>query len=158
MASPTSPIRNQSGFGQTFNETKSKVQDAASSAADKAKETASNMADKAKDVASSVAHTAGETATIVGHKADDAVGAVGSSMKNLAGTVREKAPHDGMLGTASSGVASALETGGRYIEKEKLSGMASDVTNLLKENPILGVCIGVGIGFVLAQLISSNRR
>ena len=158
MASPTSPVKNQSGFGQAFNETKSKVQDAASQAADKAKETASTMADKAKDMAASVAHTAGEAATTVGHKADDAVGAVGTGIKNLGGTVREKAPHEGMLGTASSGVAGALESSGRFIEREKLSGMAGDVTNFLKENPFLGICIGVGLGFALAQLISSTRR
>jgi ElaB/YqjD/DUF883 family membrane-anchored ribosome-binding protein len=36
--------------------------------------------------------------------------------------------------------------------------MATDVTKLLKENPLLGICVGVGIGFVLAQLISSSRR
>ena len=158
MANPTSPVQNQSGFGRALNETKSKVQDAASQAADKAKDAASTMTDKAKDIATSAAHAAGQAATTVGHKADDAVGAMGAGIKNLAGTVREKAPHDGMLGAASSGVANALESSGGFIEREKLSGMTNDVTNFLKENPLLGICVGVGIGFVLAQLMTSSRR
>jgi hypothetical protein len=159
MTTPNPGQRTQSGFGQAANETKAKVQDTASSLADKAKEAAgAAVADKTKEMASSAAHTVSDTASNLGHKADDAVGSVGAGMKNLAGTVREKAPHEGMLGTAASRAAGALESGGRYIEEEKLSGMASDFTGMLKENPVLTICIGVGIGFLLAQMIPSGRR
>jgi hypothetical protein len=158
MGTPNTGQRTQSGFGQAANETKAKVQETASSLADKAKDAASAVADKTKEMASSAAHSVSDTASNLGHKADDAVGSVGTGMKNLAGTVREKAPHEGMLGTAASRAAGALESGGRYIEEEKLSGMAGDFTGMLKENPILTLCIGVGIGFLLAQMIPSGRR
>jgi ElaB/YqjD/DUF883 family membrane-anchored ribosome-binding protein len=158
MASPNTGQKNQSGFGQAANEMKAKAQDTAAMMADKSKDLASAAARSASEAASNIGHKVGETATNVGHKADDAVGSVGSGMKNLAGTVREKAPQEGMMGTASSTVAGALEKGGRYIEEQKLSGMANDFVGVLKENPLLTICIGVGIGFLIAQMIPSNRR
>ena len=169
MASPSTGHRNQSGFGQAANESKAKVQDAASSAVDKAKDAATAVADKAKDLASSAAHSVGDAASNLGHKAsdaatnfghktDDAVGSVGGSLKNFAGTVREQGPHEGMMGTATSSVADALESSGKYIEHEKLSGMANDFASMLKGNPLLAIGIGFGLGFMLAQMMPSHRR
>jgi ElaB/YqjD/DUF883 family membrane-anchored ribosome-binding protein len=165
MANPNTAQRNQSGFGQAATEVKSSAQELV----EKAKESASTVADRTKDLASSAAQSAGDaaanlgqrakdTATNLGHRADDVVGSAGTAMKNLGSTVREKAPHEGVLGAASSGVAGALEKGGRIIEEEKLSGLASDFTEMLRERPILTLCIGVGIGFMLAQLMPSGRR
>jgi ElaB/YqjD/DUF883 family membrane-anchored ribosome-binding protein len=158
MANPNTGQKQQSGFGQAASEMKSKTQEAASSVTDKAKEMASSAARSVGDTASNLGHKASETATNVRHKTDDAVGSVGTGMKNLAGTVREKAPHEGIMGAASSGVANALERGGRYIEQEKLSGMAEDFVAVLKENPLLTIGIGIGLGFLIAQLIPSSRR
>lgn len=128
-----------------------KAKDAASSVMDKAKDAASSVAQTAGNAASSVAQTAGNVASTVGEKAEDAVHAVGGEMKSLAGTIREKGPHGGMLGSASSAVASTLESGGRYLEEEGLSGMGKDVTNLIRRNPLPAVLIGIGIGFLLAR-------
>ena len=180
MANQNTGYKNQGGFGQAANESKPKVPDAASSVVDKAKDAASSVMDKAKDAASSVAdkakgmatsavhsvenaasnlgHQATDTAANLGHKADDAVGSVGGSMKNLAGTVREKAPHDGMMGSAASSVAGALESGGQYIHDEKLSGMANDFAKMLKGNPLMAIGIGFGLGFLVAQMLPSSRR
>jgi hypothetical protein len=158
MANPNTGQKQQGGFGQAANEMKTKTQETASSVTDKAKEMASSAARSVGDTAANVGHRASETATNVGHKADDAVGSVGTGMKNLAGTVREKAPQEGMMGRASSGVADALERGGRYIEEEKLSGMANDFIAVLKDNPLLTIGIGIGLGFLLAQMIPSSRR
>jgi hypothetical protein len=49
-------------------------------------------------------------------------------------------------------VASALDSSGRYLEEQGLSGMAEDVTNLIRRNPIPAMLIGVGLGFLLARL------
>jgi F0F1-type ATP synthase assembly protein I len=118
-----------------------KAQDVAGNVMDKAKQVASNVADKAKDVASAV-----------GDKAESATHAVGSGMQSLAGTIRDKAPQGGVLGGAASGVAGALDSSGRYLEEQGLSGMAEDVTNLIRRNPIPAVLIGVGLGFLLARM------
>lgn len=127
-----------------------------SEALEKAKETASSLTDKAKDAASTVARTASDAASTVGHKADDAAATVGGGMKSLAGTIREKAPREGVLGSATSSVASTLESGGRYLQEEGVSGMMDDLTNLIRRNPIPALLIGVGIGFLLARTTSRS--
>jgi len=53
--------------------------------------------------------------------------------------------------TASTKVAGALETGGRYLKEEGLSGMADDMARAIRRNPIPAVLIGIGIGFLLAR-------
>jgi len=111
---------------------------------DKAKQAASSVADKARDVASGL-----------GQKAEGAAEAVGSGMQSLAGTIRDRGPQGGMLGGAASGVASALDSSGRYLEEQGLSGIADDVTNLIRRNPIPAMLIGVGLGFLLARLTRS---
>ena len=117
---------------------------------------AENVIDKAKDVASTVGEKAKNVASAVGDRADSAVSSVGSGMQSVADTVRDKGPQSGMLGKATEGVASGLENSGRYLEEHGLSGMADDLTNLIRRNPVPALLIGVGIGFVLARL-TSNR-
>src|SRR6516225_1217849 len=132
-------------------EMKNQGADALTTATGKAKETASLVAEKVKGAASSAAQTAGDLASSAGHKAEDAVASLGSGMTSLAGTIREKAPHEGVLGKASSSVASTLESGGRYLQHEGLHGMGNDVTNLIRRNPISAVLIGIGVGFLIAR-------
>ena len=90
-------------------------------------------------------------AAAAGQKADAAASTVGEGMTSLAHTIREKAPHTGMLGSASSQVASGLESGGRYLQREGFQGMMHDLTQLIRSNPIPALLIGAGIGFLLAQ-------
>jgi len=115
----------------------------------------SGIVDKAKQAASTVADKARDVASAVGQRAEGATEAVGSGMQSLAGTIRDKAPQGGLLGGAASGVASALDSSGRYLEEQGLSGMAEDVTNLIRRNPIPAMLIGVGLGFLLARMTRS---
>jgi hypothetical protein len=124
--------------------------------ADKAKETASNVVDRAKDMASSAAQSARDLASNAQRKADDALSSVGGGMQSAAGRIREKGPQEGFLGTASSRVAETLEGGGRYLQEEGISGVAEDLTNVIRRNPIAALFVGIGIGFLLARATSSR--
>jgi len=124
-------------------------------AADKAKEVASGVVEKVKDAASHAGQAVGSAATAVGHKAEDTVASVGRGMESLGENIREKGPDHGMLGKAAGSVASALETGGKYLEEKKISGMAEDFTDLIRRNPIPALLIGVGLGFLLARTLRS---
>jgi hypothetical protein len=143
------------GFGEKARDTATsytdKAKDAAASAAESARETAVGVADKAREMASDVGHRASDMATTVGHKAEDATAAVGSGMKSLAGTIRENVPDSGVLGSAGSSLASSLESGGRYLQEEGLQGVANDLTNLIRRNPIPALFVGIGIGYLLAR-------
>ena len=153
---------NQGGTGGAMD----KAKDAASTAYDKAKDTASTAVDKAKDVAGTaydrakdMAGQAGEAissaASTVGKRAEDATASAGHGMQSLAGTMREQGPSSGMLGQATRGVAGALEQGGRYLEEKHLSGMADDLTSVIKNHPIPALLIGLGVGFLLGRAIRS---
>jgi len=133
-----------------------KVSDAASNVGQRVGEMASSMGHKAGDAASAVKEKAGEAATYLGKKAEDTTSGVGCGMKSLAGTIRDAAGSEGMLGAAGSAVADTLESGGRYLEHEGLSGMSKDVTNLVRRNPIPALLIAVGVGFLVARA-TSNR-
>lgn len=139
----------------------------AANAADRAKDIASDAANKAKDIGSNVAQKAGDAATFVGKKADeaasfvgkkaeDATSAVGAGMKNLASAIRDKTPEKGVVGAAGSAVADTLESGGKYLQEQGLSGMGDDLTNMIRRNPIPAVLLSVGVGFLIAKA-TSNR-
>jgi len=90
------------------------------------------------------------------HAADTAASRAGEQVESLAGTVREYGPHGGMFGTATEGVARGLERGGQYLQEEGVTGLAGDLTDMIKRNPIPALLFGVGLGFVLARLTSSR--
>jgi len=145
-----------SSLSHAASDVKNKVQDLGSAAMNQAKDAASNVASKAKDAASSLGDRAKDAASYAGQKAEDATSAVGGSMKSLAGQVRQNAPHEGMLGSAASGVASALETTGSYLSEQGISGMAEDFTGLVRRNPIPALLIGVAVGFLIARATSRS--
>jgi hypothetical protein len=113
----------------------------------------SSFGAKARETAYSVAQTAEDAASYVGQKAEDATGAVGDGLKFLGNTIRNYTPQSGMVGEASSAVASSLESTGRYLQEEGLHGIAEEVTKLVRRNPIAALLVGVGIGVGVGMLI-----
>jgi ElaB/YqjD/DUF883 family membrane-anchored ribosome-binding protein len=126
------------------------VKETASRAGEMAQDLASRAGEAVKDAASTVAQKTGDAASFVVHKADDATAAVGQNVKSLAGTIREKGPHEGVLGRADAVVADSLESCGRELERG-VTGMASDVTDTIRRHPVPAVLIGVGLGFLIAR-------
>jgi hypothetical protein len=61
-----------------------------------------------------------------------------------------------MAGEASTAVANTLENTGRHLQKEGLKGIADDVTNLIRRNPIPALLVGLGVGFLIAR--ATTRR
>lgn len=123
---------------------------------DKAKETAATVAEKTKEAASGVANKAGQIASTVGDKADNAVESMGTGMKSFAGTLRDNLPDKGMIGGASDSVAGALESGGRYLEEKGLSGIGTDMTEIIKRNPVPAVLLALGLGYLIACATRSS--
>jgi hypothetical protein len=165
MSVTTNPVKTGQDRGSEFIEktkdtaasTMDKAKDAASSAYDKAKDAGANVAEKAKDMASGLVDKAKGAAGDIGKRAEDATHAVGSGMQSFAGTLRENLPKEGVLGSASGSVARSLEAGGKYLETEGLSGIAEDMTNLIRRNPIPALLVGIGLGFLLARATHMHR-
>jgi hypothetical protein len=114
------------------------------------------LGDRAKEVAAAMSHQAEGAANFIGQKADSTTAAVGEGLKSMGSTIREKTPKSGVLGEASAAVADTLESSGRYIQEEGVKGMAGDLTNMIRKNPLPAVLIGVGIGFLLARVTSTR--
>jgi ElaB/YqjD/DUF883 family membrane-anchored ribosome-binding protein len=129
-----------------------RTQDFMHNVGQKAQEIAQTAGQKAQDFA----RTAEKKAEEFAHTADEnATNVVGGGLKTAAGKVREKLPHEGVLGQASEAVAGALERGGSYLEEKHLRGMADDFTEVIKKNPIPSVLIAVGLGYLLGRTLRS---
>jgi hypothetical protein len=76
-------------------------------------------------------------------------------MEGIGHTIRDNAP-GGWVGSAAEGVASGLEKSGKYLQEEGLTGIAQDLGELIKRNPIPAMLVGLGIGFLLARATSSR--
>jgi hypothetical protein len=72
-------------------------------------------------------------------------------MESLAGSIRERTPHSGIIAGAGGAVADTLERGGRYLQEEGLSGIGKDLTELVRRNPIPALLIALGVGFLIAR-------
>jgi ElaB/YqjD/DUF883 family membrane-anchored ribosome-binding protein len=119
--------------------------------------TATSVMDTARNVAENVKDKAKQAGEFVRDKADTAASSAGKGMENLASTIRDKGPREGMLGQATSGVAGALDSTGRYLEEQGVSGMVDDLTSMIKNHPVPAILIGIGLGFLLARLTTTSR-
>jgi hypothetical protein len=52
-------------------------------------------------------------------------------------------------------VAGALDSAGKYLQEEGVSGMAEDVTDMIRRHPIPALLVGIGIGYLLARVTGS---
>jgi hypothetical protein len=116
-----------------------------------------SMADQAKNVAQNVGEKARQAGEFARDKADQGASTVGKGMESLAGTIRDRGPQAGLLGNATSGVANTLDSSGRYLEQEGVSGMVDDLTGMIRNHPVPAMLIGIGLGFMLARLTTTSR-
>ena len=131
-----------------------KASEGAAAISERVSDAASFISDKAKAATSSVMHSAEDAASYVGKKTDDGIHAVGSGLKSLGDSVRHTAPERDMLKDGVCAVADTLENTGKYLEEGGLTNMAEDLTGLIKRNPVASLCVGIGVGFLLARALT----
>jgi uncharacterized protein YjbJ (UPF0337 family) len=83
------------------------------------------------------------------------ISAVGEKIGSLADVIREKAPHEGAVGTAATTVAEKLDVAGSYLQEKDLNHVLNDVSNMIRRYPVPSLLVGLGIGYLLAR---STRR
>jgi ElaB/YqjD/DUF883 family membrane-anchored ribosome-binding protein len=118
---------------------------------DRANEALATAKEKGKDLMDGGRKMMGD----LEQKAGDAVASVGGQVRKAAGTLRERLPHEGMIGSAAESVAGTLESGATYLEEHDLRAMADDVAGVIRTHPIQSVLIGIGIGFLLGRTLRS---
>src|SRR4029077_13594214 len=102
----------------------------------KVKEAGGATLDKARDTVAPAGTMATEAVTAAGKKADDVTGACGHIFKTMGESLAEKTPHEGMMGHAAQAVADTIKGAGNYVEEHKLSGMAKDLEQVIKNHPV----------------------
>lgn len=128
-----------------------KAKEAGKEAFAAAKDAGADALGKAREAAASVGAMATETAAAVGKKADDWTAEAGHGIGQWGQTMARKAPHEGIAGAASQAIAEGIKGTGRYIEEHKLSGMAHDVEQLVKNHPLASLLICFGIGYCVGR-------
>lgn len=77
--------------------------------------------------------------------------AVGEKIGSLAEAIREKAPHEGAVGTAATTVAEKLDVAGSYLQEKDLNHVLGDVSGMIRRYPVPALLIGLGVGYLLAR-------
>jgi ElaB/YqjD/DUF883 family membrane-anchored ribosome-binding protein len=126
---------------------------AASEAKDAVKETATNLADKAREAASNLGARAKDVASSAAERTDDTLASVGQGMSSLAGTLRQSAPREGMMGSAAGAVADRLEASGRYLQEHGLEDMGEDLRSFVRQYPLGSVLAVFGLGFLMGSAL-----
>lgn len=144
-----------STIGQMAENVKDKAQDVASNVAGQARDAAGNMMDKARDLASNAGDKAREMGSSALKQADSAAASVGGGMQSLADKIKHTGPSHGVLGSASGAVADTIDSAGRYLQDQGLSGAADDLTKMVRNHPMPAVLLAIGLGFMLARMTRS---
>ena len=79
------------------------------------------------------------------------IAAVGERIGSLADAIREKAPHEGAVGTAATAVAEKLDVAGSYLQEKDVNHVLGDVSSMIRRYPVPSLLIGLGIGYLLAR-------
>lgn len=114
-----------------------------------------NMRSASQSVGVGQERHAEEMASSAAATASQPISAVGEKIGSLAGVIREKAPHEGTMGTAATAVAEKLDAAGSYLQKKNLDHMMGDLSDMIRRYPVPSLLVGLGIGYLLAR---STRR
>jgi uncharacterized protein YjbJ (UPF0337 family) len=111
-----------------------------------------------QDIAQSAANAYGdaqskvqEVSSAAAEKMGDATKTVGEQMSSLAGTIRDNAPQEGVIGSAAKTVANQLDDAGAYLQDNTFDNMARDISGLVRRYPMQSLLIGLGIGYLFSQ-------
>lgn len=113
--------------------------------------------EETRDFSSRVSETAGaartkaeQMATATAARAREMTNTVGHKVRELAGRLREKSPHEGVRNTTDK-FAERLDRAGTYLEEKSLEGMADDLAGVIRRYPLQSVLVGIGIGLLLSR-------
>ncbi len=126
---------------------KERAQETAQEAKGVAKEAATAAGQRAQEIASGMASAAAQ-------KTEGALSSVGQSMSSLGGTIREKAPQEGVVGSTATAMAERLESGGRYLQEHHLGEMRDDFASLIRNHPMSSLCVAFGLGCLIGMMAS----
>jgi uncharacterized protein YjbJ (UPF0337 family) len=106
-------------------------------------------------IAGAARNAADEMTSTATAKTSQSMSAVGEKIESLADVIRDKAPHEGTIGTAATTVAEKLDAAGSYLQTKDFDHMVGDLSGMIRRYPLPSLLIGLGLGYLLAR---STRR
>lgn len=88
----------------------------------------------------------------IGHDVADAVKDAGRNISNATSYVRQKA--DDM----ATAVGGAMEQTGHYLRDDGINKITSELTSLVRRNPLPALLAGVAVGFLIAQTMQRRSE
>ncbi len=119
----------------------------------KANEALASVGGMVSHAVSAAEQLTSQALTMVAREIDQLAARAGSGIHEFGNRLEQNLPHNGALGTASRAIAGAVQGSGEYLEDQKLSGMARDLTGLIRRNPIPVIIISIGLGWFIARKI-----
>jgi hypothetical protein len=109
-----------------------------------------NLSSRVSETAGAAKAKAEQVATATATRAREMTSNVGHKVREFAGRLREKSPHESVRSTTNK-FADTLETAGTYLEEKSFEGMAEDLAGVIRRYPLQSVLVGIGIGFLLSR-------
>jgi hypothetical protein len=122
----------------------------------RADEVKERLSSRVSETAEAARHRAQEFASATATQARDMTSRLGHRVREFAGKVRDKSPHE-RLRTTTNQVADRLDSAGTYLEEKSFEGMIDDVAAVIRKYPMQSLLIGIGIGFLLSRRRSGRR-
>jgi ElaB/YqjD/DUF883 family membrane-anchored ribosome-binding protein len=86
-------------------------------------------------------------------KTEDAAISVGEKLSNFGETIDQSLPESGVFRATVGKLADGLKISGEYLQTHNVSDMSNDVTDTIRNHPFPAVLTGIGLGFLLGQLL-----
>ena len=128
----------QERYGYTREQAEQEIERRLQEYGDKTGGAVARMSARARELGATAAKRANEAAPVIGEK-----------VKSLASAIREKAPHEGKIGTTATKVAGGLESASNYLQEKKFDHLGEDFRGLVRRYPLQSLLIGLGLGLLL---------
>jgi len=113
-----------------------------------------NTADKLKSNGQDGLNTARDAARNIGDKAADKAHSVSERVGEFTENIKESLPES--ASQATEAVVDGIRTGGEYLRTHDFDEMSKDVTDLVRNHPLIAIGIGAGVGFALGRMVMSK--
>lgn len=90
--------------------------------------------------------------------ADGAIATVGEKLSNVGESIRRHAPTEGRLASAADSIAARLDTSGRYLMQHRIQDIGTELTGVVRRNPLQSVGVGLGLGVLIGAASARRSR
>jgi ElaB/YqjD/DUF883 family membrane-anchored ribosome-binding protein len=93
-----------------------------------------------------------QAASALANKAEQVTQTLGANVEAAAEVVRDRLPHEGRMGQASTVLSDQISAAGRYLQQKGLRDMMANMESVIRQYPVQSLLLGAGLGYLLSRL------